>query len=91
VLRRLIVRQGSGRPAVERDVQQAEQLLDLDRKLPAVLQDKAKPVNAIEQLNFAWLCAQPYKQRYASSARLYPKTFIAEPKWADAAMLDAKE
>ena len=78
---------GSTRPdwpyPSEQWVQQAQQLLDLDRKLAAVLQGQAKPDSAAEQLGLAWLCAQPYKQRYATAVRFYAEAFAADPKWAE--------
>jgi tetratricopeptide (TPR) repeat protein len=64
-------------------VQQAQVLLRMDRRLTAVLQGQAKPANAAEQLIFAWLCAKPYKQRHASSARFYTEAFAADPNLAN--------
>jgi eukaryotic-like serine/threonine-protein kinase len=62
-------------------VRTAERLVELDKKLPAVLQGETAPANAGEAVAIAWMCQQPYQKRYAASARLYADAF-AEPKLA---------
>src|SRR5581483_10643980 len=63
-------------------VHEAETLLALDQKLPAILSGQQSPANAKETIALASLCQQPFKKRFASSARLYAEAFTAEPKLA---------
>jgi tetratricopeptide (TPR) repeat protein len=60
----------------------AEQMLVLDKKLPAIVGGEATPSNPGEAVALASLCQQPYRKRYAASARLYADAFAAEPKLA---------
>jgi tetratricopeptide (TPR) repeat protein len=62
-------------------LQEAERLLALDRKLPAILKRKAQPADARERSALAQLCY--YKRLYAASARFYADAFAAEPRLAD--------
>jgi tetratricopeptide (TPR) repeat protein len=64
------------------NLQQAERLLELDRKLPAILRRQAQPADAREGLALAQLCYK-YKRLYAAAARLYADAFAAEPRLAD--------
>jgi tetratricopeptide (TPR) repeat protein/serine/threonine protein kinase len=73
----------SGRAFASRQLRRCERLLALDKKLPAVLQGKAKPANAAEGLELAWLCQQPYKRFYAATARFYADGFAAQSGLAD--------
>jgi serine/threonine-protein kinase len=59
----------------------AERMVELDRKLPAVLRGETKPGSAAEQLEFAQLCQ--YKQLYLASARYFSEAFATEPDLAD--------
>jgi serine/threonine-protein kinase len=56
-------------------------MLDLDRKLPAVLAGNLKPADAAETLAFAQLCYD--KSLDGSSARLWAEAFQAQPKLTD--------
>jgi serine/threonine-protein kinase len=56
-------------------VRQIERLVELDRKLPAIRDGKAKPGNAAEQIEFAWVST--VKQYYVTAARLYADVFAA--------------
>jgi tetratricopeptide (TPR) repeat protein len=60
-------------------VRDAQRLVELDRKLPAVLAGEAKPADASEGLSLAGLCQQAYRRRYVASARLYAEAFAANP------------
>jgi tetratricopeptide (TPR) repeat protein len=62
-------------------VGQCERLVELDRKLPAVLAGQAEPAGAAEQLALAQLC-QEYKRLYAAAARFYAGAFAADPRLA---------
>jgi tetratricopeptide (TPR) repeat protein len=64
-------------------VRNAEALLELERRLPAILAGKDKPANTGERLSLAIICGQPGKELYAASARFYREVFAAEPKLAD--------
>jgi tetratricopeptide (TPR) repeat protein len=63
-------------------LQQCDRWLALDKKLPAILWGEAKPANPSEAIDLASMCQQPYKKRYAASARLFADAFAAEPKLA---------
>jgi superkiller protein 3 len=64
-----------------RHLEGAERLPALEARLSAILQEKEKPANAAEALEFAWLCQ--VKMRFATAARLYAQSFAADPKPAD--------
>jgi serine/threonine-protein kinase len=57
------------------EVRQCERLIELEPRLPAIRDGKAKPANAAEQIEFAWMCS--VKQFYASATRLYAGAFAA--------------
>jgi tetratricopeptide (TPR) repeat protein len=62
-------------------VREAERLVELDRKLPAILAGESKPSNNAESLEFAQLSHR--KKLYVASARLWSEAFHAQPKVAD--------
>jgi serine/threonine-protein kinase len=64
-----------------RQLKQYEQMLVLDKKLPAILKGDAQPTNAAERLALARVCL--YKRLYAASARLYAHAFAAQPQLAN--------
>jgi tetratricopeptide (TPR) repeat protein/tRNA A-37 threonylcarbamoyl transferase component Bud32 len=61
----------------------ARELEALDARLSAFLQGKGQPSSASERLALAWLCQQPYQQRYATAARLYAQAFSEQPRAAE--------
>jgi tetratricopeptide (TPR) repeat protein len=67
------------RPLVTRQLQQCQRLLEMNKRLPALLQGKDQPKDTAEQLGLAEMC-QRYKQRYADAARFYADAFAAKPK-----------
>jgi eukaryotic-like serine/threonine-protein kinase len=62
-------------------VRNAERLVELDCKLPAILRGQDKPAGAAELLAFAQMCY--YKKIYDVSARLWSEAFQAQPKLVD--------
>jgi tetratricopeptide (TPR) repeat protein len=62
-------------------VRQARRLVELDEKLPAVLEGDTKPKNADEQIELARLCS--LKRWHAVSARFYADAFAAAPALMD--------
>jgi tetratricopeptide (TPR) repeat protein len=62
-------------------VRQRERLVELDDKLPAILQGKTRPANPEERLEYARLCC--YKRLHGAAARFFDEAFAAEPKLAD--------
>jgi tetratricopeptide (TPR) repeat protein/tRNA A-37 threonylcarbamoyl transferase component Bud32 len=64
------------RPLVTRQLHECLRLLDLDSRLPALLQGDEQPQDTAEQLALADLCQQ-YKKRYAAAARFYADAFAA--------------
>jgi serine/threonine-protein kinase len=64
-------------------VRQAERLVELDRRLSAVLGGQGGPANDAERLALAQLCAEPFKKNYTASARFYAEAFAHDAKLAD--------
>jgi len=62
-------------------VRETERLVELDRKLPAILAGQVKPADAAEMLGFAQLCYE--KKLHGASARLWAEAFQAQPKLAE--------
>jgi len=62
-------------------VRETERMVELDRKLPAILAGKARPLDALETLGFAQICY--FKKFHGASARLWAEAFQAEPKLAE--------
>ena len=57
-------------------VKLCQRLVDLDSRLPAILNGERKPQSPQEQVELAKLCLL-YKQRPAAAARLYGDAFDA--------------
>jgi serine/threonine-protein kinase len=64
-------------------VREMEQLVELDRKLPAFLRGKDKPANLEDRVALAQLCREPFKKLYAGSARLYAEALADKPELAN--------
>ncbi|MFI5460714.1 MAG: tetratricopeptide repeat protein [Isosphaerales bacterium] len=62
-------------------VRATARLVELDRKLPAILSGQAKPADAAEWLPLAQMCY--YKKLHGASARLWAGAFQAQPKLAE--------
>jgi eukaryotic-like serine/threonine-protein kinase len=60
----------------------AEQMAELDDRLSAVLEGKARPKDAAERIAFAQFC-QTYRKRYAAAARFFAEAFAAQPALAE--------
>jgi tetratricopeptide (TPR) repeat protein len=67
----------------EQWVRVCERLVELDRKLPAIVSRKAAPADPAEALDFAALCRHPARRLYAGSARLAAAAFAADAGLAD--------
>jgi serine/threonine-protein kinase len=63
-------------------LQECQQYVALDTRLPAILRGVDKPANATEQIGFAKVCV--LKKRFATAARFYGDAFVADPKIAAA-------
>jgi tetratricopeptide (TPR) repeat protein len=72
-----------GNTTARNNLRNTERLVELDRKLPAVLEAKVKPADDAERLALARLCLEPFKGFYAASARLYAEAFANDAKLAD--------
>jgi Flp pilus assembly protein TadD len=59
----------------------AEQMLELDGRLPAILKGEARPAGAGERNALATLCR--YKKLYATSARFFTEAFNDDEKLTD--------
>jgi tetratricopeptide (TPR) repeat protein/serine/threonine protein kinase len=59
-------------------LKEAEHLLQLDHKLPALLKGLIQPASAAECIDYGYLCQ--CKQFYVASARLFAAAFSADPK-----------
>jgi eukaryotic-like serine/threonine-protein kinase len=62
-------------------VRQCQRLVELDRKLPAVLGGDAEPAGPAERLEVAGLCGR-YKRLHAAAARLADEAFTADHRLA---------
>ena len=62
-------------------VRQAERLVELDAKLPAILRGETKPANGTDCLTLADICT--IKQLFAAAARFSQEAFADEPKLAE--------
>jgi hypothetical protein len=71
------------RPQATRQLQACQRLLDLERRLPALLAGEDQPRDAAEQLDLADFC-QRYKKRYRAAARFYQDAFAGKPKLTSA-------
>jgi hypothetical protein len=71
-----------GRLLVAVLVKQAERLVEVDRKLTAVLEGKAKPAGAAEAAVLADLARKPHRGLVVTSAHMYRQAFKDEPKLA---------
>src|SRR5262249_4291099 len=63
-------------------LRRAEQLAELDDRLPVVLAGKAQPKDAAERVAFARLCQQ-FRKRHAAAARFYEEALAAQPALAE--------
>jgi eukaryotic-like serine/threonine-protein kinase len=66
-------------------VRETEQVVELDKKLPAILSGHAKPSDATESLALAKLCHD--KSLHGAAARFWSEAFRAQPKLADDLMV----
>jgi tetratricopeptide (TPR) repeat protein len=78
---------GSARPDL-RDrsaklVQEAEQLVAIDARLPKLLSGEAQPDGAGDSINIARFCQLPCKELNANAARFFARAFADEPKLAE--------
>jgi tetratricopeptide (TPR) repeat protein len=60
-------------------VREAERRVQLDARLPRLLNGQDQPADAAERLALADLCQQPCKRLNAAAARWYGEAFAAEP------------
>jgi tetratricopeptide (TPR) repeat protein len=60
-----------------------QHLIELDRKLTAILDRDAEPASAAERLALASLCQLPCKRLHATAVRLASEAFAADPKLAN--------
>jgi tetratricopeptide (TPR) repeat protein len=70
------------RQIVKRNAERIDRLIELDRKLPAILKGEAEPKDAAEQLALADLCFV-CKEQYATAARFFRDAFGADGRLAD--------
>jgi hypothetical protein len=71
------------RKAVTQQLRECQRWLELDQRLPALLQGQAKPADANERLVLAELCQQQHKRLYAAAARFYAEAFAEQPRLAE--------
>jgi hypothetical protein len=57
-------------------------LIQLQKRLPAMVQGKDSSKDAGELLAFADLCRRPFDEQYAASAKFFAAAFAADPKLA---------
>jgi serine/threonine-protein kinase len=71
----------------ETKIQECRRLLEVDRKLTAILQGEAEPTSATECLELADLCRPPYKRLHKTAVRFYTAAFAVDPSENNAAFL----
>jgi tetratricopeptide (TPR) repeat protein len=71
------------RRIVSQQMERCLRLVELDKRLSAVLQGKAQPKDAGERLGLAWVALRPCKGQFAAAARLYAEAFDAKGARAD--------
>ncbi len=64
-------------------VRKTERVLEVDRKLQAILNGQKHPNDAVELLALAQLCGLPFKKRYADAVRFYRAAFQEDAKLGD--------
>jgi serine/threonine-protein kinase len=64
-------------------VRNCERLVELDGKLPAILNGQKQPADAAERIGLAQLCQMPCKKRYAAAVQFFRDAFAEQPKLAD--------
>jgi serine/threonine protein kinase/tetratricopeptide (TPR) repeat protein len=62
-------------------VRQCERLVELDGRLPDILQGKTSPANSVERIELAGLCT--LKRLHRAAARFYQEALAAEPELTD--------
>jgi serine/threonine-protein kinase len=62
-------------------VREAERLVALDARLPAVLKGHDRPADAAERVTLAQLCS--FRKLYSSAARFYAEALVADPRLTD--------
>jgi serine/threonine-protein kinase len=80
-----MVGSGPGSPSAN-PVREAERMVALDARLPALLRGEDKPADPAERAEFARLCSA--KQLFATSARLWAEALAAHPGLDDDARAD---
>ncbi len=64
-------------------VRNCERLVELDGKLPAILNGQKQPTDVGERLALAQLCQLPCKQQHVAATRFYSEAFADKPHLAD--------
>jgi serine/threonine-protein kinase len=75
------MRQPDWRAPSARWVQEAKQLIQLDAKLPLILQGGAQPRDDAECVALAQCCG--YKRRYLAAVGFWQQAFTRQPVWAE--------
>jgi serine/threonine protein kinase/Tfp pilus assembly protein PilF len=66
------------------NLRQAERMVQLQERLPAVLEGKDKPKDTAELIGFAQLCRPPFQPNYtAATVRFFRAAFGRDPKLAE--------
>jgi tetratricopeptide (TPR) repeat protein len=63
-------------------IAECQRLVELDRKLPAVVKGEVKPASVAEGLELALLCRHPARRLHATMVRLAAAAFADNPKLA---------
>jgi serine/threonine-protein kinase len=78
----VLPKEDSVRGTVLQHIRECDVFMELDRKLPAILNGTMKPINVDELIVLAIMCFQ-MKKLYALSARFYDDAFKAQPGLQD--------
>ncbi len=70
------------RPRALRRLQLCDLFITVDQKLAPILAGREAPADDAERIALAELCQQPFRKRYAASARFFAEAFAHDPKLA---------
>src|SRR5262249_54438599 len=67
-------------PWLEKELQKGQRWLALDSRLAKLARSREKPISCAEAVEFAELCRQPFRKRYALALHLYREVFADDPQ-----------
>jgi serine/threonine-protein kinase len=65
---------------IQQQLRLSQRWVELNERLPDLLEGKAKAGNPGEALEFAYLCLEPFQKEYSTALKLYKGAFAADAK-----------